>query len=100
MIQETPPRFRKHCRVDTFGDWLRGRSDEQLRALVSARPELITPVPADLTALAARASSQGAVSRALDRLDRGALAVLEALLVLPAPASLTVLRNRLKQSRP
>jgi hypothetical protein len=86
--------------VDTFGDWLRGRSDEELRALVSARPELITPVPADLTALAARASSQGAISRALDRLDRATLAVLETLLILPAPASLTVLRTRLKQSKP
>jgi hypothetical protein len=86
--------------VENFGDWLRGRSDEQLRALVSARPELITPVPADLTALAARASSQGAVSRALDRLDRETLAVLETLLVLPAPASLTVLRNRLKRGKP
>ncbi|MEO5877285.1 MAG: helicase-associated domain-containing protein, partial [Streptosporangiaceae bacterium] len=45
-------------------------------------------------------SSQGAVSRALDRLDRAALAVLEALLVLPAPASPAALRGRLGLSRP
>jgi XPB/Ssl2-like helicase family protein len=71
--------------METYADWLRARSDEDLRALLAARPELITPVPADLTALGARAATPSAVSRALDRLDRFTLAVLEALLVLPAP---------------
>ncbi|GAA4241613.1 helicase-associated domain-containing protein [Actinomadura meridiana] len=72
--------------METYADWLRARSDDELRALLSARPELLAPVPADLTALAARAATPGAVSRALDRLDRFTLAVLEALLVLPDPA--------------
>ncbi|MFG2006509.1 helicase-associated domain-containing protein [Spirillospora sp. NPDC048911] len=72
--------------METYADWLRARSDDDLRALLSARPELVAPVPADLTALAARAATPAAISRALDRLDRFALAVLEALLVLPAPA--------------
>ncbi|MEO3787102.1 helicase-associated domain-containing protein [Actinocorallia sp. B10E7] len=80
--------------MDSYGDWLRGRTDEQLRALVSARPELITPVPADLAALAARAVTPAAVNRALDRLDRAALAVLEAVIVLPSP-TLTSLRKAL-----
>jgi len=80
--------------LETYGDWLRGRTDEQLRALVSARPELITPVPADLAALAARAAAPAAVNRALDRLDRGALAVLEAVVVLPSP-TLTALKKAL-----
>ncbi|MFI0351636.1 helicase-associated domain-containing protein [Actinomadura sp. 9N407] len=71
--------------METFADWLRARDDEALRALLSARPELVSPVPADLTALAARASTPATVSRALDRLDRFSLAVLEALLVLPRP---------------
>ncbi|MFD0902055.1 helicase-associated domain-containing protein [Actinomadura sediminis] len=76
--------------METYADWLRARSDDELRALLSARPELLAPVPADLTALAARATTPAAVSRALDRLDRFTLAVLEAVLVLPdtAPGAL------------
>ncbi|SEG92409.1 Helicase conserved C-terminal domain-containing protein [Thermomonospora echinospora] len=73
--------------MDSYADWLRARDDGELRTLLSARPELITPVPADLTALGARAATSAAVSRALDRLDRFALAVLETLLVLPQPAA-------------
>lgn len=73
--------------MDIYADWLRARDDDELRALLSARPELISPVPADLSALGARAAAPAAVSRALDRLDRFTLAVLEALLVLPQPAT-------------
>jgi hypothetical protein len=60
-----------------FTEWIRGRTDEQLRALVSARPELITPVPAHLEGLASRAGSPSAIGRVLDRLDRFTLAVVE-----------------------
>ncbi|MQA97586.1 MAG: hypothetical protein GEV11_24250 [Streptosporangiales bacterium] len=70
-----------------YGDWLRGRDDDELAALFRARPDLITPVPADVAALAARASSTPAVTRVVDRLDRFALHVLEALLVLHEPAT-------------
>ncbi|TDD70006.1 helicase-associated domain-containing protein [Actinomadura rubrisoli] len=73
--------------METYADWLRARGDDELRALLSARPELLAPVPADLTALAARAATPTAISRALDRLDRFTLAVLEALLVLPPPTT-------------
>ncbi|WP_051712225.1 helicase-associated domain-containing protein [Spirillospora albida] len=73
--------------METYADWVRARSDEELHALLSARPELLAPVPADLTALAARAALPAAVSRALDRLDRFTLAALEALLVLPPPVT-------------
>ncbi|GGO20858.1 hypothetical protein GCM10010116_41930 [Microbispora rosea subsp. aerata] len=68
-----------------FSEWLRGRSDERLRALVAARPELVTPVPAHIDGLAARACSPSAVGRALDRLDRFSLAVLETLVLRPGP---------------
>ncbi|GAA3985258.1 helicase-associated domain-containing protein [Actinomadura viridis] len=71
--------------METFADWLRARDDEALRALLSARPELVSPVPADLAALAARAATPASISRALDRLDRFTLSVLEALIVLPRP---------------
>ncbi|MFI6817105.1 helicase-associated domain-containing protein [Nonomuraea sp. NPDC050328] len=77
----------------TFTEWLRGRSDAQLRALVSARPELITPVPAHLDGLASRAASPSAIGRTLDRLDRFALAVVETLAVLGEPMT----RDRLTE---
>ncbi|MDN3359925.1 helicase-associated domain-containing protein [Actinomadura sp. DC4] len=73
--------------TDTYADWLRARDDDELRALFACRPELITPVPADITALSSRASAPSALSRALDRLDRLALSVFEALLVLPFPTT-------------
>ena len=43
--------------TDTYADWLRARDDDELRALFARRPELITPVPADITALSSRASA-------------------------------------------
>ncbi|MFS1301754.1 helicase C-terminal domain-containing protein [Streptosporangium longisporum] len=83
-----------------FTEWLRGRSDDRLRALVSARPELITPVPAHLEGLAGRASSPSAVGRALDRLDRFALAVVETLVVLPGPVPYRSLRAQMARALP
>lgn len=70
-----------------FTQWLRDRTDEQLSALLAQRPELMTPVPADVTALAARAGSVSLLGRALDRLDAFTTQVVEALLVLPEPAT-------------
>ncbi|MFC4536682.1 helicase-associated domain-containing protein [Sphaerisporangium dianthi] len=67
-----------------FTDWLRGLGDDRLRALVAARPELITPVPAHVEGLALRATSPSATGRALDRLDRFALSAVETLLVMTA----------------
>jgi hypothetical protein len=81
--------------MDTYADWLRGRSDDELRGLLSARPELINPVPAELGALASRATTPTAVSRAVERLDRFTLAVLEALLVLPQPVAYGALKRAL-----
>lgn len=59
----------------SLADDLRGRSDDQLARLLAGRPDLLHPVPADMTALAARAGSAVSTSRALDRLDGLALAV-------------------------
>jgi hypothetical protein len=67
---------------------VRGRSDDQLRALVRRRPDLARPAPSDLTSLAARASTRSSVQRALDGLDRGHLEVLEALVVSGDPVDL------------
>ncbi|MGH3322450.1 MAG: helicase-associated domain-containing protein [Streptosporangiaceae bacterium] len=63
-------------------EWLRARSDAEMSALLKARPDLAHPVPADIGALAERAGARASVLRALDRLDRFTLQILEALVVL------------------
>jgi hypothetical protein len=73
--------------MDSYADWLRARDDEELRAMLALRPELVTPVPADIGALAARAAAAPSVSRALDRLDQFTLNVLETLIILPQPVA-------------
>ncbi|NYH52160.1 MULTISPECIES: helicase-associated domain-containing protein [Nocardiopsis] len=69
-------------RPPTFTSWLRGRSDAELAHLLRARPDLARPVPADLAALASRATSRNAVLRILERLDRFTLQVLESVVAL------------------
>ncbi|GHF46751.1 hypothetical protein GCM10010218_30050 [Streptomyces mashuensis] len=71
----------------TLAEELRGRPDEALAALLRARPDLLTPVPGDLTQLATRAATRASVVRALDRLDRFALQTAEALAVAPDPCT-------------
>ncbi|MFD4560643.1 helicase-associated domain-containing protein [Streptomyces sp. NPDC058469] len=75
----TPPR--------SLAEALRTRDDASLAALLRSRPDLITPVPTDLTQLATRAGTRGSVVRALERLDRFALQTAEALAVAADPAS-------------
>ncbi|MFI9204871.1 helicase-associated domain-containing protein [Streptomyces sp. NPDC053048] len=69
----------------TLAEELRGRPDEDLAGLLRARPDLLSPVPGDLTQLATRAATRASVLRALDHLDRFALQVAEALAVAPDP---------------
>lgn len=75
----------------SFADDLRARSDDELAALLLARPDLARPAPADITSLAARASTRASVQRALEHLDAPALQLMEAVLVVgaeQAPAAL------------
>src|SRR3954454_19132864 len=65
----------------SLADDIRGRTDEQLAALVLRRPDLGRPAPSDLTSLAARAGTRASVQRAIESLDRGHLQVLEAVVV-------------------
>ncbi|UZX01989.1 hypothetical protein F8G81_04645 [Arthrobacter sp. CDRTa11] len=58
---------------------LEARSDESLRALFAARPDLISPTVPDFSALAARASARVSVQRALERLNKPQMQVLETL---------------------
>ncbi|OEJ95677.1 helicase C-terminal domain-containing protein [Streptomyces thermolilacinus] len=76
----------------TLAEALRARGDEGLAALLRARPDLLVPVPNDLTQLATRAGTRASVVRALERLDRFTLQTAEALAVAPDPAPYAVLR--------
>jgi Helicase conserved C-terminal domain len=58
---------------------LEARSDDSLRALFAARPDLMSPPVPDFPALAARASARVSVQRALERLNRPQMQVLETL---------------------
>ncbi|MFD7133996.1 helicase-associated domain-containing protein [Streptomyces sp. NPDC059894] len=81
MSTEDPPAPR------SLAEALRARDDDSLAALLRRRPDLITPVPTDLTQLATRAGTRASVVRALERLDRFALQTAEALAVAGDPAT-------------
>ncbi|WP_328538132.1 helicase C-terminal domain-containing protein [Streptomyces sp. NBC_00344] len=76
--RSTPPR--------TLAEALRLRDDASLTGLLRARPDLLTPVPGDIGALATRAGTRASVVRALEHLDRFTLQTAEALAVAPDPA--------------
>jgi hypothetical protein len=65
--------------MPTLVDHLRALPEAGLVALIRLRPDLVMPVPADLSVLAVRAESRLSVGRALDGLDRFTLEVLDAL---------------------
>jgi hypothetical protein len=60
----------------SLADDLRQRDDAALGRLLRRRPDLVHPVPADFTALTARATAGPAVARCLDGLDSMHLHVL------------------------
>ncbi|WP_404384938.1 helicase-associated domain-containing protein [Knoellia locipacati] len=62
----------------SLADDIRGRSAEELTALLAARPDLARPAPSDLTALASRSSTRASTLRAVDGLDTAHLQTLEA----------------------
>src|SRR5690606_41028745 len=70
--------------MPSLAEWLRERSDEELAALLRARPDLATPPPADTSVLATRVGSRSSVARACEDLDAFALSTLEALVLLDA----------------
>ncbi|HEU4424381.1 MAG TPA: helicase-associated domain-containing protein, partial [Pilimelia sp.] len=61
-----------------LADHLRSLPDAVLGALLQRRPDLVVPVPADVSALAVRAQSRVSVARALDGLDEFTLQILDA----------------------
>lgn len=72
----------------TLAEDLRWRDDAELTELLRARPDLLEPVPANLSRLAAHASSTASVSAALDSLDRPTLQVLARLSMQPQAISM------------
>jgi hypothetical protein len=69
----------------SFSDYLRALSDDALMQLFHLRPDLISPVPADLSSLAVRASSAPSLARAVDTLNEWQFQVLEACVALNEP---------------
>ncbi|WP_406219509.1 helicase-associated domain-containing protein [Streptomyces decoyicus] len=69
----------------TLAEELRTRTDSGLVGLLRARPDLLNPVPGDVTQLATRAGTRASVVRAVERLDRFVLQTAEALAVAPDP---------------
>ncbi|WP_328731716.1 helicase C-terminal domain-containing protein [Streptomyces caniferus] len=69
----------------TLAEELRTRTDRGLAGLLRARPDLLNPVPGDVTQLATRAGTRASVVRAVERLDRFVLQTAEALAVAPDP---------------
>lgn len=84
-MSSTPDGTSSPADIRSLADDLRSRDDADLSALLAARPDLVRPRPADLTALAARAATPPSLVRAVDALDAGALGVLEALVVAGDP---------------
>jgi len=75
--------------------WLREQSDDDLGRLLTARPDLLHPVPSDIGVLAARAAGRASVEIALDRLDVGALQIVEAMALSPDPTDVESLAELL-----
>lgn len=84
----------------TLAEDLRARDDAALALLLRARPDLLTPVPPDLTQLATRASTRASVLRTLDRLDQFTHQVAEALAVAPDPCPYDTLRDLMTGTAP
>ena len=84
-------------RPRSLADALRNFSDEQLTEMLLARPDLLHPVPADMTALATRATTSPSVSAALDQLNHLQLSVCEALAGLGDPCNITDLHAGLEK---
>ncbi|MGW0364290.1 helicase C-terminal domain-containing protein [Streptomyces sp. NPDC002990] len=83
----------------SLAEALRARDDAALTALLHARPDLVSPVPGDMTQLAGRAGTRASVVRALERLDRFTLQTAQALAVAPEPCPYPVLESLLTGHR-
>ncbi|MCS3781057.1 helicase-associated domain-containing protein [Tsukamurella ocularis] len=74
--------------------WLRERTDAEIAALLDARRDVATPVPAGFAVLASRLTSPSSLGRVAERLTLPDLAVLELLLAEPLDADALARRLR------
>lgn len=72
----------------SFSDYLRSIDDAAFMELFTARPDLIIPVPPDITSLSVRACSAPSLARAIDSLNKWQFQVLEAASALNEPFSI------------
>jgi len=86
--------------VSSLAGELRSRDESGLVALLRFRPDLVHPVPTDLAHLSMRATTRASVARAVDRLDRWTLQVLETVLGLTTPTSTDAVRRTLTARAP
>ena len=77
--------------TNSFADELRSRSDEELARLCELRPDLLTPVPPDIAALAVRANSTPSLMRATENLNKFQSDILLAAATLAQPFKRTEL---------
>jgi hypothetical protein len=75
----------------SLADELRARSDAHLQELFTLRPDLLSPLPTDFSALAARASSSPSIARVLDGCTTWEIQVLETLVALSEPVTVNAL---------
>ena len=75
----------------SFADELRARSEQALALLFSLRPDLLTPVPPDISALSVRANSTPSLMRATENLNKFQSDVLLAAATLQQPFKRTEL---------
>ena len=73
--------------ANSFAQELRDRDDSAIVELFELRPDLISPVPSDLSSLAARANSAPSLIRALEGLNKLQHEILTATCVLEEPFS-------------
>src|SRR4051812_21819762 len=83
----------------TLAEQLRGWSDEELVALLTARPDLAMPTPQDTSQLASRAGTRASVLRAIDQLTQLDLTVLDAVLVLGGTTSASAVLDAVHAER-
>jgi hypothetical protein len=83
-----PPNF-------SVAEALAARTDDQLQALLVARPDLASPPPANVRVLADRVSGWSSVRTCLEGCDGGVVQVVHALCLLPSPTTTGALADLL-----